>query len=124
MQVTLFGDQVELAEFAATATIVVQDLIVREAYVRPNPIRSSLESGELYLRLTGSIDLRCRIFDAAGEEVGTFSGLVDRGQRVSLGAITEGQDLPSGVYVLRYEARVPGGGGSVASQTLPFAYVR
>ncbi len=124
MGLTLVQNETVVAQLDGTAGVAVSDLVVREAYVMPNPVRGSLAAGELKMRLTGAVDLRCRIVDAAGAEVGAYSEEVGRGQRVGLDLLTGGRDLPSGVYILRYEARVPGGGGVVARQSLPFAYTR
>ncbi len=105
-------------------SLEIADLVLREVYVRPNPIRGALADGEVRLRLTGETDLRLRVFDASGAQVGDYSGLVRPGQGVFLDQVTGGADLPSGVYLLHLEARVPGGGDIVAQELLKFAYAR
>jgi len=123
VELTLTENEVIVARLEGSTELAVRDLVLREAYVAPNPVLGSLGGGELRLRLTGGADLRCWVFDALGSEVGSFTGRVEPSRGIPLDAIAGGT-LPSGVYLLRFEARVPGGGALVGSKTLTFAYAR
>jgi len=123
VELTLVENEAIVAHLTGSTALAVRDLVLRDAFIAPNPVQGSLGSGELRLRLTGGADLRCWVFDALGSEVGEYSGRVEAARGIPLDAITGG-DLPSGVYILRFEARVPGGGAVVGEETLTFAYAR
>jgi hypothetical protein len=115
-----------IASLAAdSAPFEVRTLGTFEAVIFPNPVRGSLAAGELrLLRLGSDVDLRCQVLDALGGEVGRFEGRVSGGEDVSLQALIEAGELPSGIYVLLLEIRPPGGTSLLASDKLTFAYMR
>lgn len=116
-------NEVVVARLEGSTELAVRDLVLRDAFIAPNPVLGSLGAGELRLRLTGGADLRCWVFNATGSEVGEYTGRVEASRGIPLDTIAGG-DLPSGVYLLRFEARVPGGGAVVGAETLTFAYAR
>jgi hypothetical protein len=125
-RITIRAGGVPLATLTERAPLEVAPLAVREIYIAPNPVRGSLANAVLRLDdLTGGADLRCLVLDAAGGEVGRSERRVEgRITSIPLSELAGTETVPSGVYLLRAEARVPGDGGVVFDEELPFAVVR
>ncbi len=114
-----------IATLSGTTSIDIVPLAIREAVVAPNPVRGSLAAARLVLvRLNGEADIHCQILDALGKQVGRFDGHVTQSQSVPLDQMVEPPDLPSGIYVLLVDVRLPGQQVVVGSRRLTFAYMR
>jgi hypothetical protein len=114
------GRQLTLSTGAPLAVVPFFERV----FVAPNPARS-VDAATLWLRgLSAPADVSCRVVDALGTELGSFSGRVDRPGRLSIRQVVGANDLPSGIYLLQLEVRASGGGSAVVDETLTFALTR
>jgi hypothetical protein len=124
IQMTLTAGPGRQATLSSATSLTVVPLL-NEAFVFPNPARS-VDSAQLWLRgLTVSAEMKCRVIDALGNELGSFSGRVDRPGRVSIRQLVGSTDLPSGIYLLQLEVRTYGSTGPpLLDETISFALTR
>ncbi|HWN81212.1 MAG TPA: M20/M25/M40 family metallo-hydrolase, partial [Candidatus Udaeobacter sp.] len=117
------GRQVTLASSAPLAVRAAFESI----FVAPNPA-SSAEAAALWIkRPTVTADLHCRLIDALGNELGTFSHQVLPNVRevtFPIRQMSGSADLPSGIYLLQVDLKTGGGEPLVEDETLTFAITR
>lgn len=126
VQVTLVAGPTRQITLSSSAPFAVVPA-VGPVFVAPNPARSA-DVAQLWIReLSVTADLSCRVIDALGNELGTFSGQVRPGSfnKIPIRPMVGSTDLPSGIYLLQLELREVGRSGpALQDETLSFAVTR
>jgi hypothetical protein len=129
VQVTLVAGPSRQITLSSSAPFAVVPA-VGPVFVAPNPARSA-DVAELWIRgLSVRADLSCRVFDALGNELGTFSGQYGPNPpaipvQIAIRQMIGSTDLPSGIYLLQLVLRAEGSSGPpIEDDSFPFAVTR